>query len=99
MASRELAQTLTHARVLLVDDNGATRRAFGRALHRAGHIVIEVSNAEEAMAAVVAGRFDVVVSDVRMPDMGGIELLEAIHAHDADLPVVLCRGSRISTPR
>ena len=79
-------------RVLLVDDNGALRRVFGRALTRAGYAVVEVSNGAEAMTLVPEGEFDVVVSDVRMPDMDGVELLMAIHERDADLPVLLISG-------
>jgi serine/threonine-protein kinase len=41
----------------------------------------------------LGGEFDVVISDVRMPDMGGVELLEALRAEDPDLPVVLVSGS------
>jgi CheY-like chemotaxis protein len=79
-------------RILMVDDNGALRRVFGRSLQRAGHFVTEVSNGREAMMALEVGDFDVVVSDVRMPDMGGVELLEAMHERDSDLPVLLMSG-------
>ena len=79
-------------RVLLVDDNAGVRRSFGRALKRADYAVVEVENGQEAMAVLPEGEFDVVVSDVRMPDMGGVELLEAVHREDADLPVILMSG-------
>ena len=79
-------------RVLLVDDNADVRRSFGRALKRADYAVVEVENGQEAMAVLPEGDFDVVVSDVRMPDMGGVELLEAVHREDADLPVILMSG-------
>jgi serine/threonine-protein kinase len=79
-------------RVLLVDDNAALRRVFGRALLRAGYTIVEVSNGAEAMTLVPEGEFDVVVSDVRMPDMDGVELLMAIHERDPDLPVLLISG-------
>ena len=61
-------------RVLLVDDNAAVRRSLGRALKRADHAVVEVQNGQEAMAVLPEGEFEVVVSDVRMPDMGGVDL-------------------------
>jgi serine/threonine protein kinase/ActR/RegA family two-component response regulator len=79
-------------RVLLVDDNESLRRVFHRALTRAGFSVVEVSNGADAMAVVPEGEFDVVVSDVRMPDMDGVELLANIRDHDADLPVLLMSG-------
>ncbi|HEX6275982.1 MAG TPA: response regulator [Polyangiaceae bacterium] len=93
MGSPEQARAGTAAgRVLLVDDNPSLRRVFVRALSRSGFVVVEVANGAEAMTLVPEGDFDVVVSDVRMPDMDGVELLTHIRDHDADLPVLLMSG-------
>jgi DNA-binding NtrC family response regulator len=92
MGPNQAAAATASGRVLLVDDNPALRRVFGRALEQWGYLVTEVSNGREAMMAAEVGEFDVVVSDVRMPDMGGVELLEAVHERDGDLPVVLMSG-------
>jgi serine/threonine-protein kinase len=77
----------------LVDDQAELRKLFERALVKGGHQVVAVGSAREAIALVGQGRFDVVISDVRMPDMGGVELLERLHAEDAALPVLLVSGS------
>jgi DNA-binding NtrC family response regulator len=80
-------------RILLVDDQPELRRLFRRSLVRAGHEVVEATNGRVAIRLVPDGEFDVVISDVRMPDMSGVELLEAIRAQDPDLPVLLVSGS------
>lgn len=80
-------------RVLLVDDQQELRRLLERALVKAGHEVVSAGNGREAIALAHQSRFDLVISDVRMPDLGGVELLEQLHAQDAELPVLLVSGS------
>ncbi len=80
-------------RVLLVDDQPELRRLFRRVLNRAGYVVVEAWNGRVAVQLAQQLLFDVVISDVRMPDMSGIELLLALHEQDPDLPVVLTSGS------
>jgi DNA-binding NtrC family response regulator len=80
-------------RVLLVDDQPELRRLFRRNLSKVGHEVVEAWNGRAAIELARQRSFDVVISDVRMPDMSGIELLKALYEHDPDLPVVLVSGS------
>ncbi len=80
-------------RVLLVDDQPKLLRLFERSLTKAGHEVVTAENGKLAIELVLAQDFDVVISDVRMPDMGGVELLRALHERDPDLPVLLVSGS------
>ena len=80
-------------RVLLVDDQPELRRLFRRSLHKAGYVVVEAWNGRVAVELAQQLMFDVVISDVHMPDMSGIELLQALRVLDADLPVVLTSGS------
>jgi|GEM_PF-6881075 len=93
--STEDAVNVTPApgRVLLVDDQDDLRRLFERALKKHGHEVVAVANGRAAIEAAGQSRFDVVISDVRMPDLGGVELLERLHAEDPTLPVLLVTGS------
>lgn len=91
--SREDAAAALPGRVLLVDDQHDLRRLLERMLVRAGHQVTTACNGREAIALAGKSRFDVVISDVRMPDLGGVELLERLHAEDAELPVLLLSGS------
>lgn len=66
---------------------------FRRTLCRAGHDVVEAWNGRYAVELAHSSNFDVVISDVRMPDLSGIELLKALYELDPDLPVVLVSGS------
>jgi DNA-binding NtrC family response regulator len=79
-------------RVLLVDDQPELRRLLRRTLIRAGHAVVEAADGRVAVELAQRLRFDVVISDVAMPDMTGVELLEALRELDPDLPVVLTSG-------
>jgi two-component system, chemotaxis family, chemotaxis protein CheY len=80
-------------RVLLVDDQPELRRLIRRSLHRAGYVVVEAWNGRVAVELAQQLHFDVVISDVRMPDVTGIELLATLRELDPDLPVVLTSGS------
>jgi two-component system chemotaxis response regulator CheY len=80
-------------RVLLVDDQPELRRLFRRSLQKAGYTVVEAYNGRTAAELAQQLLFDVVISDVHMPDMSGIELLQTIKRLDEDLPVVLTSGS------
>ncbi|HYP90410.1 MAG TPA: response regulator [Polyangiaceae bacterium] len=83
----------TAGRVLLVDDQPELRRLMRRGLIKAGYVVVEAWNGQVAVELAQQLRFDVVISDVHMPDMSGVELLEALQELDPDLPVVLTSGS------
>jgi EAL domain-containing protein (putative c-di-GMP-specific phosphodiesterase class I)/CheY-like chemotaxis protein len=77
----------------VVDDEEALARAIGRGLTAAGY---EVSTAVDGMRAVdLLGHieFDAILSDIDMPGLNGIRLLQAIRRHDVDVPVVLMTGA------
>lgn len=80
------------ATVLLVDDELLILRALSRSLGAAGYRVELSTSAREAVTRIEAGGIDVVVSDITMPEMSGLELLRIVRAHDPDLPVVLMTG-------
>lgn len=82
----------TPVRVLLVDDDPAILKAYGSALTRSGALVEYATNGKEAEERVGAGAYDVIVSDINMPQMTGIEFLKAVRAHDIDVPVILMTG-------
>ena len=79
-------------RLLLVDDDPAIIRAYASTLARHGVTVQTASNGKEAAERVKDGSFDVIVSDISMPEMTGIEFLKAVRAHDLDVPVILMTG-------
>jgi EAL domain-containing protein (putative c-di-GMP-specific phosphodiesterase class I) len=77
---------------VLVDDEPVLLRAFARILEKRPEVIETFGTAREAVARVARGGVDVVVSDITMPEMSGVELLRAIREHDSDLPVVLMTG-------
>ena len=79
-------------RVLLVDDQPSVLRSMARVLNVRGYVVETASNGAEAIQKVARGDFDVVLSDIAMPEMDGIALLRAIRAHDLYVPVILITG-------
>lgn len=79
--------------VLIVDDEPSILRVFKRALEDATMTVETCSTAREAIDRIARGGVHVVVSDIAMPDMSGVDLLKTIRKHDADLPMVLVTGN------
>ena len=77
------------ARVLVVDDDPSIRETFERHLRRTGHQVLAVGSAEEALNAFADFDPTLVITDVRMPGMDGLELLRRIReAGDAEVVVI-----------
>ena len=80
------------ADVLVVDDDPIVRRVIVTMLQAAGLSTEEAATGAEGIARVRARSFDVVVSDVDMPDGTGIDLLREVRRIDLDLPVILVTG-------
>lgn len=74
---------------LVVDDDQGMRRALKRYLESEGHSVFEASNGNEALDLLAKERVDVVLTDVRMPDLDGMALLKGSRKIIPDLPIVL----------
>lgn len=75
--------------LLVVDDEDPLRRAFARTLENAGYTVVQCANGILAVEFVKSQQFDVILTDITMPSMTGIQLLRHIREHDPDVPVVL----------
>lgn len=76
-------------RVLLVDDEAAIRRALRPPLIELGFQVTEASRGEEALQLLQSGNADVVLLDINMPGIGGIETLRRIRAFAPRLPILM----------
>ncbi|CAM2182425.1 C4-dicarboxylate transport transcriptional regulatory protein DctD [Paraburkholderia sacchari] len=79
-------------RVLYVEDDELVRRAGVQSLHLAGFDAAGFANAEAALPLVDAEFAGVVVSDIRLPGMSGLDLLEQCHERAPDVPVILVTG-------
>ncbi|HUT77993.1 MAG TPA: EAL domain-containing protein [Polyangia bacterium] len=80
-------------RVLVVEDEEALRRAFVRMLEDGGFTVVQTADGRQAIEAVAAGAFEVILTDIAMPGMDGMQLLRAVRERDLDVPVILISGN------
>ena len=78
--------------VLVVDDDAAVAEFCRHVLSQAGHAVLVVKSGDEALAALDEHEVDVVLSDVRMPGMDGVDLLRSISPGNGGPDVVLMTG-------
>lgn len=78
--------------VLIVDDDVTLGRVVARMLHQHGFATKVVTTAGEALELVERERFDVVLSDIHMPEMTGVQLLRRLRARDTLVPVILMTG-------
>jgi len=76
-------------RVIVVDDKLAMAETLAEGLGDHGFDAVAVGSGRAAIDAVRAGDVDVVVADLRMPDLDGLAVLDAVHAIHADLPVIV----------
>ena len=83
--------------VLVVDDEDGIRQALDRFLTRLGYRVLQAASGAEALERQVADSPHVMLSDIRMPNMSGVELVPKALAQDADLAVVMLTA--IDEPR
>lgn len=79
-------------RILLVEDHEATLQVLSRLLHRAGHDVITASSVTAALAAVDGRTFDVLISDLGLPDGTGVDLITALRARRSDFRAIALSG-------
>ncbi|MFF7062496.1 sigma 54-interacting transcriptional regulator [Pseudomonas sp. NPDC008258] len=82
----------SQAQVILVDDDPHLRQALSQTLDLAGLKVVALADAQGLADRIEADWPGVVVSDIRMPGIDGLQLLEQLHARDSELPVLLITG-------
>ena len=82
---------MTHATILLVEDEFDTRELLGRALERAGYTCLTAANADDALSAARDTPLDLVVSDVVLGDDGlaGLQLMSDLRRQGVRAPVVI----------
>lgn len=76
-------------RILVVDDEESIRHMLSLVLKKEGYTVRAVDNGEEGLKELLAGEWDIVFCDVRMPKMGGLELLDELDERDVNTTVIV----------
>ncbi|MFN0119603.1 MAG: sigma-54-dependent transcriptional regulator [Blastocatellia bacterium] len=77
------------ARLMVADDERSLRELLELVFKREGHQITSVANGREALAALAQGSFDLIITDVKMPDVTGIELLRAVREQSPETMVIM----------
>ena len=82
----------SRTQILLIDDDAHLRQALAQTLDLAGFRAEILADAQDVARRIPADWPGVVISDIRMPGIDGLQLLQQLHAQDAQLPVLLITG-------
>jgi len=77
------------ATILIVDDEFSMREFLSILLEKEGYRTISADNGESALKQFESNRIDLLISDIRMPGIGGLKLLEQVKTIDSSIPVVM----------
>lgn len=80
------------AAILLAEDDDSMRRFLKKALERAGHTVIDASQGDEALTELQLREFDLLLTDIVMPVMDGIELARRATEIDPEMKIMFITG-------
>lgn len=80
------------AAILLAEDDDSMRRFLKKALERAGHSVIDASQGDEALTELQLREFDLLLTDIVMPVMDGIELARRAAEIDPEMKIMFITG-------
>jgi DNA-binding NtrC family response regulator len=81
-----------HGRILVIDDEESLRLALTKGLTRLGYEAEAVATGKEGVDRFTAGGWDAVLTDVRLPDLSGLDVVAVLTEMDADVPVVVMTG-------
>ena len=86
-------QGLNRSRILVVDDELTIRKSIQKRLEKEGYEVTSADNAKDALQLFQENSFDTVISDIRMEEMDGLELLKRLQDQRRDIPVIMVTGA------
>jgi DNA-binding NtrC family response regulator len=81
-----------YVKILVVEDEAMMRNLLLKILESEGYKVVLASSAQEALEKLDQDKFDLMLSDVKMPGMNGFELLEKVKSRWADMAVIVMTG-------
>ncbi len=86
-------QLMERSRILVVDDELTIRKSIKKRLEMEGYDVTSTDNAKDALKLFQENSFDTVISDIRMEEMDGLELLKRLQNQHRDVPVIMVTGA------
>lgn len=97
--TRRIFSGLRMAKILLVDDDPVLLTLLGKLLRNVGHAVTEAQTGEEGLALATQESFDLIITDVMMPDLDGYQLTQRLRQHPATRDaLILIVTSRLYGP-
>ncbi len=87
------------AHILVIDDDPVVRRVMTLALEEAGHTVLRCENGRKAIDFLAHGPADLLITDVIMPEMDGLETVRAARRLQPDLPILAISGGGSFDPK
>jgi len=88
----EMTVTRPEKTVLIVDDDGPSRTVLSIVCGSRGHAVIEAASGADALALATSRRLDLILLDVSLPDMSGLEVCSRVREAGLDTPIVMLSG-------
>lgn len=85
-------EKMVSARILVIDDEASVRDILSRMLKVKGHYVVTASSGEEGIEKFKNGNFDIVLTDLGMPKVSGLDVGRAIKSIDSNIPVAMITG-------
>jgi two-component system chemotaxis response regulator CheY len=87
------------ARILVIEDSAYQRTKISKVLESVGHLVIQASDGREGLLTAASSNPDLVLLDLLMPEMGGLEVLQELHDKHLALPVIVLTADIQETTR
>ncbi|MFF7708346.1 two-component system response regulator RssB [Pseudomonas sp. NPDC007930] len=87
----------TSATLLLIDDDEVVRASLAAYLEDSGFRVLQANNGQQGLQVFEQQQPDLIVCDLRMPQMGGLELIRRINERSSDTPVIVVSGAGVMT--
>jgi DNA-binding response OmpR family regulator len=87
------------ARILVIDDDEALRQVVSAILQSAGYAVATAANGQEGLDQLAAGRFEVVLTDLIMPEKEGLETIREVRRRDATIKIIAMSGGGFGDSR
>ncbi len=89
------------ATILVVDDHPVTQLVLSKRLRNSGHQVVTANSGREALAHLACSPVDLIISDISMPEMDGLDLLRRMRTDEAlrDVPVIILTNSVLDQHR
>ncbi len=85
----------TSATLLIIDDDDVVRESLAAYLEDSGFSVLQASNGQQGLQVFEQDRPDLVICDLRMPQMGGLEMIRQVTERAPDLPVIVVSGAGV----